>query len=79
MVFRRETAGDEVGRILAAVSKRLWERENRGNQPQIRFVGMVRVGVCTPKPVTKTLMVQSLEETISSSLLVLCEPILPCV
>lgn len=35
-------------------------------------------GVCTPKPVTKTLIVQSLEETASSSLLALCEPMLPC-
>lgn len=32
VVFGRETAGDEVGRILAVVSKRLWRRENRGNQ-----------------------------------------------
>ncbi len=36
-------------------------------------------GVCTPKPVTRTLMVQSLEGTASSSLLALCEPMLTCV
>lgn len=32
--------------------------------------------MCTPKPVTKTLMVQSLEEPATSSLPALCEPML---
>lgn len=40
MVFRRETAGDGVGRVLAVVSKNLWKRGNRGNQRLIRFVGL---------------------------------------
>lgn len=84
MVFRREAAGDRVGRVLAVVSKNLSKRGNRRNQRLIRF-GFVGIGwggfgggVCTPKPVTKTLIVQSLEETASSSLLALCEPMLPC-
>lgn len=84
MVFRREAAGDRVGRVLAVVPKNLSKRGNR-NQRLIRFVkicgdwvGGIWGGVCTPKPVTKTLIVQSLEETASSSLLALCEPMLPC-
>lgn len=27
VVFGRETAGDEVGRVLAVISKRLWRSE----------------------------------------------------
>lgn len=80
MVFRREAAGDRVGRVLAVVSKNLSKRGNRRNQRLIRFVKICGdwEGVCTPKPVTKTLIVQSLEETASSSLLALCEPMLLC-
>lgn len=38
MVFRREAAGDRVGRVLAVVSKNLSKRGNRRNQRLIRFV-----------------------------------------
>lgn len=81
VMFRRETAGDEVGRVLAVVSKRLWQHKNRGGESATdKSCRDGKVGVSTPKPVTKTLMVQWLEETTSSSsLLALCEPMLPCV
>lgn len=59
---------------------------NRGNQRTDKICGDwgqgrggKRGGGCTPKPVTRTSMVQSLEGTASSSLLALCEPMLTCV
>lgn len=30
VVFGRETASDEVGRVLAVVTKRLWRRAEKG-------------------------------------------------
>lgn len=53
----------------------------RGNQRTDKISGdwgQRGGGMCTPKPVTRTLMFRPLERTASSSLLALCEPILMC-